>query len=250
MDALTTQLHEEGAASSTRVRKLEREIANLPAELVRVQTRNDELEGDAKKGWDSEEERRETARRAKEERKEKLRVARRKRLTHGISLSSATWYGRLHDFAPPSGVPSTVPSTSKNAAAHSKPISPSTPAFHPFKVTNLPSGSPASRSVPSIGYYLPTPLSPSASGDATTLLDAIKISSPGSVHMFGGCSVATSNTLVESPVQEDPAPLLPPPNLDPSGILILEDVMASLKKRSRALLVQLPLQGGLWVTKR
>ncbi|KAF8338831.1 uncharacterized protein EI90DRAFT_3012978 [Cantharellus anzutake] len=226
VDELMAQLHDEGAASSTRVRKMEREIANLQAELLRVQLRNDELEGTAKRESDSgEEERREAAKRAKEQRKEKLRAARRRRLTHGIGTFSGTWYGSPQDFAPPSGTPS------RNVVSQTKQMSSGTPVLRPLEITTALLPSP-SEEEPSVGYTT-TPVTPGESHSPTApLLDAFKSSSQSSVEPFGQNSAATTATLVESPAQGmPPFNLLPPADVSTSHLPIHEDLVASPMKQ-------------------
>ena len=218
VEALTSQLHEDGASSSARLRKLERELSNLKSELLRVQSRNDELEGISQREFDSgEEERREAARRAKEERNEKLRAARRRRLTHGIALPS--WSGRLQDFAPPSG----SPSKSKTGV---RSISSGPLTSRPPQVTAHPDSS-YSGGQPPMGYDFSSFDSPD-NLRGSTLVDALKASGQ---DVFGESSTATSNTLVDSPVQGPILPVLTS-NLESSPDSISVSLRASLKKIS------------------
>lgn len=81
IDVLNEQIQEDAAMSNNKVRRLERELASLRAELSHTRERNEQLEL-ARQQEEAEEE--ELAKQLRRERTEKLRAARQRRLTHGI----------------------------------------------------------------------------------------------------------------------------------------------------------------------
>ena len=109
IDVLNQQIREDAETSNARVRRLEKEIANLRAELSYTRDRNEQLEEARQR--DEEEER--LAKEVRRQRTENLRAARQRRLTHGIgsigsqselaeqaAKSPSQQNSRIMDFAP------------------------------------------------------------------------------------------------------------------------------------------------------
>ena len=109
IEVLNEQIREDAEVSNARVRRLEKEIANLRAELSYTCERNEQLE--AARQRDEEEE--QLAKELRRQRTENLRAARQRRLTHGIgsigshadlaeqaAKSSSQQNSRIMDFAP------------------------------------------------------------------------------------------------------------------------------------------------------
>lgn len=108
IEVLNEQLREDAESSNARVRRLEKEIANLRTELSYTRERNDQLE--AARQHDEEEE--QLAKELRRQRTENLRAARQRRLTHGVgsigsqaelaeqSATSSPRPSRIMDFAP------------------------------------------------------------------------------------------------------------------------------------------------------
>lgn len=105
IEELNEQLQEDTEASSHQVRRLEKELANLRAELSYTRERNEQLEAARQRDEEGEEE---LAKEHRRQRTEKLRAARHRRLTHGLGsvgsqaeMSAASGSSpRIMDFAP------------------------------------------------------------------------------------------------------------------------------------------------------
>jgi hypothetical protein len=108
IDVLNEQIREDAESSNVRVRRLEKEIASLRAELSYTRERNEQLE--VAREHDEEEEH--LAKELRRQRTENLRAARQRRLTHGVgsigsqaelaeqAANSSPRTSRIMDFAP------------------------------------------------------------------------------------------------------------------------------------------------------